>query len=149
MRVLPRGDGGGAMNKRELKANVLRGVRLLDKKDPLWWNGGEGVSKPAIEGMVGHIDLDKLDLSDADACVLGQRHVHHYTGGLDALGIYDGDGRYQHGFSPNFCDDSVAAASLLTELWAAVIQSRRFPRRKIARNPFCIAANKTWKRERA
>jgi len=134
------------VTRRELMANVARGVKLLDEKDPLWWNGGEGASKPAIDGMVGHIDLDELDMSDTASCVLGQRHTAAYDGGLEALGIDTGSARFRFGFSlPHVVNSSEFSA--LTELWASVIQSRRFPRRKIARDPWIVKVNRTWVRE--
>lgn len=140
------------MNKRELKANVLRGVKLLDEKDPYWWNGGEN-TPPAIVGMVGHIDLDELDLNMPRACVLGQRHVDGYDAGLNMLGLVDGDdgdvveSSDRYGFSAyEYPNDSLQSWSFLTELWTAVIQSRRFPEREIASDPFCVKANKSWVR---
>jgi len=129
------------MKKRELMANVARGVKLLDEKDPLWWNGGEGTSKPVIDRMVGHIDLEKLDLSDECRCVLGQRNIDQYSGGLRDLGIHKGGGRFDYGFST---DGGPEEFSTLTELWASVIQSRRFPRRKIASDPWIVKVNRTW-----
>src|SRR6185503_10250417 len=141
-------EGGEAMNKRELNANVLRGVRLLDEKDPGWWNGE---STPSVIGeMVGHIDLEKLDMELGCSCVLGQRQYGaewdngKYRRGLDAIGLTSNDDS-QHGFRA--VDHN--GYSILTELWAAVIISRRFPRRKIAKDPFCVRANKTWKRQSA
>lgn len=138
------------MNKRELQANVLRGVRLLDEKDPGWWNGGEGISTPVIEGMVGHIDLETLNMSMAGACILGQRRRAGYHLGRLALGLTNEDA-FHHGFNAPFFEYGVdrqgSTLSFLTELWAAVIRSRRFPRQRIARDPFCIKANQTWQRE--
>lgn len=138
------------MNKRTLQANVLRGVRLLDEKDPHWWNGGEGVAAPAIAGMVGHIDLSKLDMRLVSYCVLGQRERSgNYHEGLYLLGIHDRTDGPVYGFNTekNFeTSRDPEGLSYITELWASVIQSRRFPRRKIAKDPFCIKANRTWVR---
>lgn len=135
------------MNERQLQANVLRGVRLLDKKDSAWWNGG-GKSKAVIDGMVGHIDLEMLDLTSAACCVLGQRSATYYAGGLLALRI-DEEVAHLYGFNTKDADGYTDRAeySTLTELWASVIQSRRYPRRKIAKDPFVLRANKTWQRE--
>ena len=132
------------MNKAELKANVARGVAFLDEKDPQWWNCGGGKSKPAIEGMVGHIDLDKLDMADGKVCILGQRHAGKFVGAVNALFGGDGDAALLRGFNTNFNDSP--AFSFLAELWASVIQSRRYPRRKIARDPWVKSINKTWVR---
>lgn len=125
------------MNRRQLQANVLRGVRLLDEKDSYWWNGQN--TPPMIEGMVGHIDLEKLDLSHGGFCILGQRHTEQFVGGVDALGLDSGDSLMSHAFTALDSQEY----SFLTELWVAVIQSRRYPRRKIAKTPFCIKANRT------
>lgn len=128
--------------RNKLMNAVIRGVRLLDKKDPLWWNGGD--TPPVIEGMVGHIDLERLDLSEATTCVLGQRHRHEYLGGLWALGLAQSDPA-DFGFNiSSRVDRQIPQYSLLTELWASVIQSRRFPRRKIASDPWVMKANETW-----
>ncbi len=141
------------MNRRELQRNVARGVRLLDEKDPLWWNGGKGKGKPMIDGMVGHIDLDTLDLASGNRCILGQRcRDGMYVGGVNALGLTTTSSE-QYGFNvwhrdpfgrPDFQDEE--SSSRLTELWVSVIQSRRFPRRKIASEPWIVRANKTWVR---
>lgn len=133
------------MNRRELMANVARGVKLLDEKDPLWWNGGD--SDPVIEGMVGHIDLEQLDLLSPISCVLGQRHDSAFEGGVKALSLYNNiPEQVRHGFEAQG-PERRKDASILTELWASVIQSRRFPRRKIARDPWIVKVNKTWVRE--
>lgn len=128
---------------------VLRGVRLLDKRDPLWWNGADAPA--VIEGMVGHIDLETLDLSDCRSCVLGQRAgrgFFAFEDASEALGL-DYDGAARHGFNSSeltYTEARRAEFSALTEAWASVIQSRRYPRRAIARTPFAIEANRTWKR---
>lgn len=139
------------IDRRELQRNVLRGVALLDEKDPAWWNGGKK-SKHVLDGMVGHIDLGTLDLSHPSACVLGQRHEDGYSSGVAALGLYSADEQLRYGFDHFWrCRkdkgaDMPACRSFLTELWASVIQSRRYPKRKIAKDPFCVEANKTWVR---
>lgn len=140
------------MNKRTLQANVLRGVRLLDEKDPYWWNGEN--TPPAIVGMVGHIDLEKLDMGEAECCVLGQRRGailgNPFVSGAELLGIsaFRTERLQSLGFyyESNSESGNAKGYSTLTELWAAVIQSRRYPRRKIARDPFCLKANETWVR---
>jgi len=139
------------MNRRQLMANVARGVKLFDEKDPLWWNGGEGVSKPAIEGMVRHIDLEKLDMRVGSCCVLGQRVDPNaeakFSAGLAAVGLCSSTDAERYGFDAEGGNRYNEDCSVLTELWASVIQSRRFPRRKIARDPWIVKVNRTWVRE--
>ena len=137
-----------------MKANVARGVALLDEKDPHWWNGKN--TPPVVERMVGHINLEKLDMSNPDACILGQRGGpsadHHYeTGyevGIKELLIINREEQASHGFEADTFEDVKCSEqySILTELWASVIQSRRFPRRKIAEDPWVKRVNKTWVR---
>ena len=125
-----------------MEANVARGVALLDEKDPHWWNGKD--TPPVIERMVGHIDLEKLDMGSGFFCVLGQRHKDYYYYGTYAVGIGDGGGEKMSAYG--FLPLTKVESSILTELWASVVQSRRFPRRKIAKDPWVKRVNKTWVR---
>lgn len=133
--------------RKQLMANVARGVALLDEKDSGWWNGGDGMSKPMIGGMVGHIDLGTLNLLNCNACILGKRYQYgsnHYEGALVALGLTPQQG-YAYGF--NIQDDSDRAVSAWTELWVSVIKSRRSPHSVSARDPWVREVNKTWVRK--
>jgi hypothetical protein len=109
-----------------LRKRVARGVReILDVKDPGWWENGTTPNG---------IDIDKLDMHNDAACILGQRQG---GGGFwDALARYgitkygpgDDNPGTEYGLNLNESRDS-RGWSKLTELWIDVIQSRRFPRR--------------------
>lgn len=128
----------------QLRAAVIRGVRLLDAKDSAWWNGKN--TPPAIEGMTEHIDLEMLDMAYGWSCVVGQRHESGFCSGMEAIGVSPWGGvPAEYGFDADPLGQP-ESLSLLTELWASVIQSRRYPRRKIASDPWVKKANKTWRR---
>jgi len=51
------------MSRETAAASVAKGAALLDEKDPGWWRADTDRA----------IDLDELELEDAQRCVLGQR----------------------------------------------------------------------------
>lgn len=92
---------------------VQRGVELLDRNHPGWYN---------------KIPLDKLHMADGDYCVLGHLYGTYYTG-LDMLQISPSE---HMGMFYGFVADPVhptpfidASYSALTRKWKAVIQARR------------------------
>jgi len=107
------------MNRRDMQRAIVRGVRLLDIKDPDWWKN---------DTTPNGITLPKLDMENPRCCVIGQRNPEEeepYCIGIEKLGTRNG---IQYGFDLPFL--SKEKFSILTELWIAVIDARRHPRRR-------------------
>lgn len=97
-----------------LPVRVARGVALLDGKLSDWWQ---------------LIDLETLDMGEADQCIVGQLHGGEYDAGLSRLTAEDGDGdewharklfSYRHGFDTKWQDMGDLAVE-----WRRVILERR------------------------
>lgn len=73
---------------RNVRQRVLDGIELLKKKHG--------------EGWVDHINLEELDLTSGECCVLGQLYGHRYGDGIEDLGITGNGGNY--GFDSAFID---------------------------------------------
>ena len=108
---------------------VARGVRLLDKVKPTWWNGKR---RPTI-------DLKTLDLGNTCNCTLGQVYrppkltkrslmntSSGYEIGLRTLGLLSGG---RHGFDIPASKLSFSARrkryGVLGQRWREVIRRRR------------------------
>jgi hypothetical protein len=117
------------MDRRELQRAVVRGIKFLDKKDPDWWKNGTTPNG---------IDITRLELMSPTACVLGQRRPDRHGTWDDTLASYglSGDAATDYGFQLFFEDfenttysQRAKWYSILTELWIAIIEARRHPRR--------------------
>jgi hypothetical protein len=101
--------------KRDLEANVERGVALLDMKMPNWW-------EPEV------INLYRLALVDCENCILGQAAQYLGTGVIEFL-CYDIEGYDPlYGFDiphDTLLDDRGPSFHYLDLLWANVIEKRR------------------------
>lgn len=125
-----------------IAGRVAAGAKFLDEHDPDWWRAD-------VERA---IDLDRLDLSQTDQCVLGQRCplevlARRVERRVDELRDNDFAGAYdayvQHlsglpvgghslprwaaglGFIASFDDDDSNQYPALTAEWARVIRERR------------------------
>lgn len=121
---------------------VAAGAAFLDEHDPDWWRAD-------VERA---IDLDRLDLSQTDRCVLGQRCPLEVLarriacrsddlGDSDFAQAYDAYARHLSGLPVNgyvsspwaaglgfvaiFSDDDPGEFPALTAEWARVIRERR------------------------
>ncbi len=87
-----------------IEARVRRGAAHLDEHIPGW---------------LYEIDPDKLDVSDADVCMIGQL-VCNYTRFIE-LGLM----RPEEGIDRGFHEDAHASFDELTTLWRMLILERR------------------------
>lgn len=102
---------------------VQRGARLLDLKEPLWFNT---------------IQLDILRMASCYQCILGQLY-NFYTTGLRFLSLIERDDSDQpfidqgaaHGFDRYDCEQSF---SLLHAIWRMEINRRRLQAEKTFRS---------------
>jgi hypothetical protein len=90
----------------EVLGRVNRGAALLDEFDPGWWEV---------------IDVDTIDISDIERCIIGQWGLANYSWQLeatDALGL--------HGFScfHGFADDRGGGA--VSVAWREAILWREY-----------------------
>jgi hypothetical protein len=114
--------------RKDIDKAVARGVKLLDKKKPTWFK---------------RIKLDRLDMPDAHACILGQVYAPAESSdpfsrgpagffiALERLGFYkDADvdetmavrEAQKYGFALE--DMRPEACSYLTEKWVRIIKRR-------------------------
>ncbi len=93
-----------------LRARVGRGVELLDREAPGWWE---------------RVELGALELTSCTGCVVGQL-FGHYEQGLACLGVWRRG--HEYGFAlPSFSGelDSTETWAELTEIWHEIILNRR------------------------
>lgn len=101
--------------RNELAECVKRGSTLLDHQQPNWYK---------------NIDLNKLDLSDSDKCILGQTFGNFYENPLVSEFILGHDEFYEfvedHGFYLlNEIEYRDYGWKLLRELWTDEIKTRQ------------------------
>lgn len=93
------------------KENVERGAALLDQQYPGWFN---------------ELDVASLDMSDCDACVVGQVADKRYSGATWEMGLYDCEDDVRHGFDLEYPPNSSTKdwAGLKAE-WIKQIEKKR------------------------
>lgn len=92
-----------------ISERVARGVALLDSVEPGWFH---------------RINVDALDVSQYDRCVLGQLY-RDYSFGIKALGILPREQAAEHGFQVEYIARAPLEYQALTQEWRRVIEILR------------------------
>lgn len=113
-----------------MRERIDAGVAWLNSRTEEWWNEySEDTGYEVLDGRWLDLDLDQLDLTDGQYCVLGQAGGS-YSSVKDFAGLTYGDAsslgfilsENEYGRKSNFKPQHY---SMLTELWIAKIKQLR------------------------